>query len=160
MRGSLIIAAVAALVLAGCGATKPVTQTSTVVQTQTQTQTQTTTDTHTVTVTKHAPAAPARAVTVTATRTTAAPAQPPPASSSFSGTGIKSVGTVNIPTDSTLSWTCSGDCSTFSVSNNPTDQNSISLFGAGSHSGTTAVTAGMYHQVQIITGGSWTFRIG
>jgi hypothetical protein len=98
-----------------------------------------------------APAPPA--TTVTATTTAPAPAS----SSSFSGNGTKSLGTINLPTASTIEWTCSG-CSTFGVSNSVNDSGTISI-GSSAPSGSSAVDAGIYHDVQVISDGNWTIKI-
>lgn len=105
------------------------------------------------------------AKTVTATTTAPAPkpasapkpAPAPAASSSFSGNGTKSLGTINVPTASTLEWTCSR-CITFGVNNNPSDSGTISI-GSNAASGSSAVDAGTYHDVQVISDGNWTIKI-
>jgi hypothetical protein len=116
------------------------------------------------TTTRSAPAV-THVVIHTHTVTTTAPAAPPPASEgggaggrSFSGTGTTAVGTVTVPRDSTLRWTCEGECSRFSIFNSESDENSIGL-ASGGHGGTAPVSAGTYHEVKVTTGGRWSFRI-
>jgi hypothetical protein len=134
--------------LAGCGGAA---------ETKTTTNWVTLTESRTVieTVTAHQ-----RASTITKTASPPGAAPAPSAANAFSGSGQKSVGTINVPHDSTLTWTCSGECSTFAIANAPSDPNQIALDTSGQHGGTTAVSAGTYHQVQVISGGDWTFRIG
>lgn len=111
-----------------------------------------------------------RTRTVTVTRTISAPrpapsGQPPPSGAgggghSYNGNGEQQIGTITVAQDSTLRWTCSGACSIFDLTNDPNDDNSISLTSVnGANSGQTNVSAGTYHKVQTITGGSWTFTI-
>jgi hypothetical protein len=122
--------------------------------------------------------APPRAVTHTVTRTSAprtkvlvrthtvtvtTPAATPPAGEggaggSYAGTGTKTVGTVEVPRESTLRWTCEGGCTRFSIFNSPEDENSISL-SSGGHGGSAQLAAGTYHEVRVVTGGVWTLRI-
>ena len=155
MRAKFLAAASAALTLVGCGtSTKTVTDTTTVVQTQTQTQTQT------VTTVKHAAGPRVRTVTATSTATAAPSAAPSSSSSgghSFSGNGEKSVGTVIVQNPSTIQWTCSG-CSVFEVSNNPNDSGTIGV-ASNSSSGSSAIDPDTYHDVQVISDGSWSFKI-
>jgi len=96
-------------------------------------------------------------VTVTAPAATA-PAGEAGTRGSYSGTGTRTVGTVEVPRDSTLRWTCEGACTRFSIFNSPEDENSISL-SSGGHSGSTQPAAGTYHEVRVVTGGTWTLRI-
>ncbi len=93
----------------------------------------------------------------TVTATTTAPAPTRVSSSSFSGNGTKSLGTINVPTASTIEWTCSG-CSAFGVSNNPSDSGAI-IIDSNAASGSSAVDAGTYHDVQVIPDGNWTIKI-
>jgi hypothetical protein len=100
-----------------------------------------------------APAPPAKTVTATTT----APAPTSASSPSFSGNGTKSLGTITVPSASTIDWSCSG-CSTFGVSNSPSDSGTISI-GSSAASGSSAVDAGTYHDVQVISDGNWTIKI-
>jgi len=77
---------------------------------------------------------------------------------SYSGTGTTSVGTLTVARDSTSRRTCEGACSRFSIFNSAGDENSIGP-ASGGHSGTAPVSAGSYHEVKVITGGAWSFRI-
>lgn len=99
-------------------------------------------------------AGPRRTVTVTAT-TASAPAS---SASSFSGTGTKSVGAIAVSLNSTLDWTCSGNCSRFRITNNPDDPDSIAVDASGSR-GSIPIVAGTYHDVEVTTGGKWVFTI-
>ena len=119
----------------------------------TRTITQTTTETR-VTTTVTAALGPTTTVTVTAGSATA----PANSATFFSGVGTKSVGTIDAPLNSTLDWTCSGDCRGFAITNNPNDTGTIALRASGM-SGSTPIVAGTYHDVRVITGGRWTFTI-
>jgi hypothetical protein len=119
--------------------------------------------THTVTHT----AAPTTSVVVhTSTVTVTRPSAPPSSAgesgagegAAHSGSGTMNVGTLEVPRSSTLRWTCEGQCGRFSIFNSPSDENSISLTSGG-HSGSTPISAGTYHEVRVVTKGSWTFRI-
>jgi hypothetical protein len=77
---------------------------------------------------------------------------------SYSGTGTTTVGTLTVPRDSTLRWTCERECSRFSISNSASDENSIAL-ASGGHSGSAPISAGTYHGVRVTTGASWSFRV-
>ncbi len=112
--------------------------------------------TTTVTQTRSVTIAGGSTRTVTVTVTTANP--PASSASSFSGTATKSVGAIAVSLNSTLDWTCSGSCSRFRITNNPTDPNSISVDASG-NSGSIPIVAGTYHDVQVTTGGKWAFTI-
>ena len=99
-------------------------------------------------------------VTVTRTVTAQAAAAPAPSSRSFSGNGVEMVGTITVGHDSTLRWTCSGTCATFSVySLGPSTPGPIMLAAHDQHSGTDAVSAGSYQRVQVASDGDWAFTI-
>jgi hypothetical protein len=78
----------------------------------------------------------------------------------YHGDGQQQVGTINVAQDSTLHWACDGNCEIFGIANDPNDSNSISLTSSnGAHSGQTNISAGVYHKVQVITAGTWAFKI-
>jgi hypothetical protein len=113
--------------------------------------------------------------TVTATAT--APATSAPASSSspptapavskpaakpqtFSGVGTENLGTITVPVDSTLRWSCpSCGNANFQIFNNDPGS-AIAVNGLDQTSGQTVVTAASYHAVTINTeGASWALTI-
>ena len=72
----------------------------------------------------------------------------------FSGNGGKNLGTIKVPTDSTLTWTCDGDI--FSVRG----ESSLGIFvNSQAHSGDSAVAAGTYTGVLVNAIGNWTITI-
>lgn len=84
----------------------------------------------------------------------------------FAGTGSENIGTVQVPTQSTLHWSCpscaggqfGGD--NYVVSNSFNDNGTIDVNGIDQASGQTVIDAGTYHDVSIDTeGGSWTITI-
>ena len=162
---------VAAVVGLGLGAATGSAGVKSKTTTNTVTATTTVTDTSTVTKTVASHAKPRVIVqTRTETQTVTAPAAlpaPAPASGGgggggpYSGDGEKNVGNITVAQDSTLHWTCSGDCSVFGISSDVSAQtNAISVDSANSAtSGDTAVPAGNYPNVQVISTGSWSFTI-
>ncbi len=112
------------------------------------------TTTVTRTTTAATAAGPTTRTTVSASRSDAVGGS----ASSFAEIGTKSVGTIDVPLNSTLDWTCSGDCSSFRITNNPNDANMITVDASGS-SGSIPIVAGTYHDVQVTTGGKWQFTI-
>jgi hypothetical protein len=129
---------------------------------KTTTETNTTTDTMTQTV----------AQTVTQKPKSVAPASAPSpsgqasggggsATQHFSGSGQKSLGTITVPVDSTLSWSCAGCSSTnFIINNAKSDDNSIPTNGFQQTHGVDPLPAGTYHTVVVDTTGSdWTIDI-
>jgi hypothetical protein len=72
---------------------------------------------------------------------------------SFSGNGSKNLGTIHVPTDSTLSWTCDGDLFILQ------DENYDIFVNSQGHSGTTVADAGTYKKVDINAIGNWTVKI-
>lgn len=92
--------------------------------------------------------------TVTQTVTVPPPqAAAPPKPLSFSGSGIQTIGTVDVPADSTLKWT--NDGSSFSIY----DQENAVEVSSQTNSGTTNLAAGTYHDVKVNADGNWTIRI-
>jgi hypothetical protein len=149
-------AVVAAIAGAGAGAVVGVTAgrkttTTTVVSNNTVATTVTETQTETQVVRK-----PARTVTVNP----ASSAGPSGGGRTYSGNGDKNFGTIDVPVDSTLKWTCQCDPTNgFYLSSDINDQgNDISIQQNGS-SGESAVSAGTYRNVHSIGNGTFTFRI-
>lgn len=112
--------------------------------------------TTTVTQTRSVTIAAGSTKTVTVTATTEN--SPASSASSFSGTGTKFVGAIAVSLNSTLDWTCSGNCSRFRITNNPNDPDSIAVDASGS-SGSIPIVAGTYHDVEVTTGGKWVFTM-
>lgn len=142
--GVILVTMGLALLAGGCAA-----NTKTLVVTQTVLQTRT--------VEKRAPM---RTITVTRTATSSprtSAASPPPGV--YSGQGTKNVGTITVSAPSTLQWVCDG-CGAFSVTSN-IDPNASTVIAVSSQAskGTTAVDPGTYNDVQVISDGSWAFRI-
>jgi hypothetical protein len=139
-RGALLLVAVTALSVVGCGSTKYVTTTKTETSTATQTVVRTrkisslppitTTDTSTATVT-HLPAS----------------------TNSFSGNGGENIGTFHVSTESTVRWTCSGEI--FQI----LDFTESFEINSEGHSGTSQLAPGTYHNVQVNADGNWTMQI-
>jgi hypothetical protein len=77
----------------------------------------------------------------------------PSGGQSFSGNGAKRLGTVTVNADSTVNWTNDGDI--FQVFDN---QSGFGINSQG-HSGTSAVAAGTYTNVQVNAIGNWTLKI-
>jgi hypothetical protein len=74
------------------------------------------------------------------------------ATRSFSGNGRKNLGTVRVPEDLTLRWTCDGGVFQIFVDGG--------LFvNSQASSGTSAVAAGTYHHVVVNANGNWTITI-
>jgi hypothetical protein len=97
---------------------------------------------------------------------TPAPATTPvPASSPaqiFHGTGQQNLGTITVPTDSTISWNCPSCGNTnFIINNAQSDANNITTNGLDQTQGVDTLPAGTYHTVVVdTTGGPWTVAIG
>ena len=104
--------------------------------------------------------APARTVTAPSQASSSAPAGRGNGRSSFVGTGSENLGTINVPTDSTLYWTCSSCTATgMMVQSDPNgDFNDISVLQQGTQ-GQTAVSAGTYKNVQVDADGPFTITI-
>lgn len=98
--------------------------------------------------------------TVTQTVTASTPATPSSGSGQHSGTDTQNLGTINVPVDSTLRWTCSGcSSSNFIIENDPGDANLIAVNSLNQTSGQTVVSAGTYTKVTVIGMGPWSFTI-
>lgn len=79
----------------------------------------------------------------------------------FRGTGSENIGTINVPAQSTLRWTCR-TCGgqNFQMFNDPADGQLINVNALGPTSGKTVVDVGTYHKVEVNTGGQeWEIRI-
>lgn len=105
--------------------------------------------THTVTHTTTVAAAPSTSTTPTASGT-----------QTFTGTNATNVGTVSVPTQSQLRWSCAGCGSTgFTITNNPHDASSIPVNSQGATSGQAVVAAGTYTNVMVQGTGPWSVTI-
>jgi hypothetical protein len=133
------VAAVAALALAGCGL-----DTTTHVTTTTKAQTPT---------------------TITTDRDWASPSRDV---FTFKGNGTKNLGTISVAYNGTITWTNDAPTPTanstmitlFSIIGAPATANSPSIIiQSQASSGTSAVSAGVYQNVQVASAGSWTIRI-
>lgn len=79
----------------------------------------------------------------------------------FRGNGSQNIGTINVPTQSTLHWSCRS-CGhlNFVIDNSPSDGMLINVNALGPTRGQTVVDAGTYHDVAINTEGqAWTIKI-
>jgi hypothetical protein len=120
-------------------------------------KTTTVTNTSREVMTKTVPEVRTKTETVTAK---AAPTEPAPVPSSssgegqaFSGNGGKNLGNVEVPTDSTLSWTNDGGI--MQIFANETEV----LLNSTGHSGDTFLPAGTYSSMQVNAVGNWTISI-
>jgi hypothetical protein len=114
-------------------------------------------------------AGPTKTVTVAATRTVQAAAPAPSAQPSgptggggngntFSGNGSQNLGTINVPSDSTLYWECDS-CSSMDISSQTnSDGNSISVSSTAT-SGQSPISAGTYDNVQVTADAAFTIAI-
>ena len=156
------VAAIGAMILLAIGVAVGASSTQT--NTRTVTEAAAAPPVRTVTVAGRAP--PARILTRTRTVTAAAPAPTTPAATTpastganeYAGNGVKQVGTIIVTAPSMLTWTCSGDCSQFDVNSSLTDANNLSIASSGT-SGQSAIGPGTFHDVGVISTGSWTFQI-
>lgn len=94
----------------------------------------------------------------TPSSSTTAPARP----QIFHGTGQQNLGTIVVPSDSTISWNCPSCGNTnFIINNAKSDDNSIATNGLNQTQGVDPIPAGVYHTVVVdTTGGPWTVAIG
>ena len=111
---------------------------------------------------------PTTTVTQTVQATTPAPAAGgvtsgggPAGTQHFAGANQQHLGTINVPTDSTISWTCPGCGGTdFIINNAQSDANAMPENGLDQTSGVDPLPAGTYNTVVVdTTGGSWTVTI-
>jgi hypothetical protein len=97
---------------------------------------------------------------VASAATAPAAPQPPARSQSFRGQNSENVGTINVPTQSTLHWSCPG-CGgeNFIIDNKFEDPGTIEVNSLDQSSGITVMDAGVYHDVTVTGTGAWTFTI-
>jgi hypothetical protein len=104
-----------------------------------------------------------RTVTATQTQTetvTASSTAAPAGTQSFSGANAQNLGTIKVPSQSLLRWSCAGcGSSTFTITNNSSDAGAIGVSAQNATSGETAVAAGTFTDVTTTGSGSWTFTI-
>lgn len=104
---------------------------------------------------------PALVTTSTPAGASQPPAAPSVAPQRFAGTGAENIGTINVPTQSTLHWSCA-TCSggNFIIDNSATDDGQISVNSLNQTHGVTVIDAGTYHDVSINTEGQhWSISI-
>jgi hypothetical protein len=109
-------------------------------------------------------AGPTTTVTQTASSSTPAPAASAPSSGSgaqnFSGDGSENLGTINVPADSTMTWSEPGGNQTgFAVSSDVTSNDNLINFDQQGTSGKDAVSADTYTNVTVEADGSFTITI-
>ncbi len=76
----------------------------------------------------------------------------------FNGNGSQNLGTITVPSDSTLYWQCDS-CSSMDISSQTnSDGNSISVSSSAT-SGQSPVSAGTYDNVQVTADGAFTIAI-
>ena len=94
--------------------------------------------------------------------TSTAPAQIPGGHQVFQGTGQQALGTIVVPTDTTISWSCPACANNnFIINNAQSDVNAIATNGLNQTNGVDPLPAGTYHTVVVdTTGGPWTVTIG
>jgi hypothetical protein len=117
----------------------------------------------------HTVAGPTRTVTATVTRAVQASTPAPSAQPSgptggggngntFSGDGSQNLGTITVPSDSTLYWQCDS-CSSMDISSQTnSDGNSIAISSSAT-SGQSPISAGTYNNVQVSTDAAFTIAI-
>jgi cytoskeletal protein RodZ len=95
-----------------------------------------------------------------ATTTDNSPAQATP--QVFRGSGQQVLGTIVVPTDSTISWNCPNCSNTnFIINNANSDANAIPTNALDQTQGVDTLPAGTYHTVVVdTTAGPWTVAIG
>ena len=78
----------------------------------------------------------------------------------YSGTGGENIGTIHVPTASTLHWECACTNDNFQIFNSSSDEHSITVNTINHTSGETHLEEGIYHEVLVNTEGeSWTIHI-
>ncbi len=80
----------------------------------------------------------------------------------FRGSGQQNLGTIVVPSDSTISWNCPscGDTN-FIINNAQSDDKSIKTNALDQTQGVDPIGAGTYHTVVVdTTGGPWTVAVG
>jgi cytoskeletal protein RodZ len=96
-----------------------------------------------------------------ASQATATPTTAAAAPQVFKGDGSENIGTLSVPTQSTLTWKCP-TCANNNViiDNSPSDAGTITVTADGPTGGRTAIDAGTYHDVSVNTEGqAWTITI-
>jgi hypothetical protein len=153
--GAVGIGIVAGLLGLAIGAGAGASSSDTTTATNTTTTTETSTETVAQTVTQKAKPAPASASSVGSS------GGGPSGTQHFSGSGQKNLGTISVPVDSTLSWSCEGCSSTnFIINNARGDDHVIATNGLNQTHGVDPLQAGTYHTVVVdTTGADWTIDI-
>lgn len=79
----------------------------------------------------------------------------------FTGSGQQNLGTITVPQDTTVSWTCdSCGSDNFIISDAASDDGMFTTNGLDQTSGVDPLSAGTYHTVVVdTTGGPWTVTI-
>jgi amino acid transporter len=79
----------------------------------------------------------------------------------FTGSGQQNLGTITVPLDTTVSWTCdSCGSDNFIINNAASDDGMFTTNGLDQTSGVDPLSAGTYHTVVVdTTGGPWTVTI-
>lgn len=80
----------------------------------------------------------------------------------FTGTGQQNLGTITVPEDATISWSCAS-CGNdnFIINNSDSDPDFIETNGLDQTHGVDPISAGTYHTVVVdTTSGPWTVTIG
>lgn len=144
-----ILAVVLSLALTGCGSTQThsrVTVTSTIAAA--------------TTTSAPAPKSTTSSGHSSSTTVRAQPAQPAAKPQRFVGVGSENLGTITVPIESTLSWSCPS-CGSANYQIFTSDPySSISVNGLDVTSGKTVITAGTYPGVTVNTeAGDWVFTI-
>ena len=105
--------------------------------------------------------------TTTVTQTIPAPTSTPPtpttpggSDNTFTGNGSQSLGTINVPSDSTLTWQCATCTATgmLITSDLNADGNAINVY-QNATSGQSAISAGTYTNVDVNADGPFTITI-
>ena len=90
--------------------------------------------------------------TLPAETTTVTARAPKPSSKTYSGNGLKNLGTIEIPTTSTLKWTNDGALFQIFADDGV-------LANSQAHSGDTVLDSGTYTSVKVNAIGNWTLKI-
>lgn len=108
------------------------------------------------------PAAPAQPAPTPAPAPATTPAPAPARAQIFHGTGQQNLGTMTVPTDTTISWNCPTCGNTnFIINNAQSDANNITTNALDQTQGVDTLPAGTYQTVVVdTTGGPWTVAIG
>jgi hypothetical protein len=103
---------------------------------------------------------PSSATPAPSSSTTSSPAPVRP--QVFHGTGQQDLGTISVPSDTTISWNCpSCGNANFIINNAKSDDNDIPTNGLDQTQGVDPLGTGVYHTVVVNTeAGPWTVAIG